>query len=612
VDVSAILQSYQPDQYTNAPTYATMLPPPPPPPPESDAVVVGAAPANVVADVESFVPAIPKSLLQLAVAGVGAGSNQLSLINSGTYMSAEFTKLTREARRCHVTGFTHGSNRQDIASYFTMIIQDVRRHMLERETQRTIPDNAVIDVDQVVDMNVDAAKSKPFAFVELNNPDLVSELIAQCAEDKDRFQFHCSRDGTSHALMIRRPKDYQVSHYVDPFKVVLQGISTLISDERIKQVMESFGDLKAFERNDKYVYCEFDDVTYAKECVEDLQGQVLQGRVVLALHVDEAMRGILIQSGIRVGEPRSDPNTVGEDGLAVAPLDVNSSKKIDHVREVLEFITTLNQSVLHLKATFPYLEPQFGSNLPVFPTKILVLLNIVDEADIILDEDYSKLLADLSSEVEKYGRVSKLIVPRRMPAPVPPKPLPPKKFEGSRNAKQPQRQVNVLPLQNPFENAPAPEQPPATSSSVDEPEVEDEYQIFLREKEEEEKRYQAEKDAYHKAREAWQASIQHPVDGGIGRVFVEYETVDEAAEAQAALSGKLFRHRAVVTSFLFEDVLYPPTEADAEEEARQAEAAVEAYLNKETGAATATTSSGIAVDESAAPGGASAAADDID
>lgn len=591
------------------------VPPPPPPPPEAggglsaDAATLSTptAAAAVVADVESFVPAIPKSLLQLAVANTIVGG-QLTLLNSGTYMSAEFTKLTREARRCHVTGFTHGSNRQDIASYFTMIVQDVRRHMLERETQRTIPDNAVIDVDQVVDMNVDAAKSKPFAFVELNNPDLVSELIAQCAEDKDRFQFHCSRDGTSNALMIRRPKDYQVSHYVDPFKVVLQGISSLISDERIKQVMESFGELKSFERNEKYVYCEFDDVTNAKECVEDLQGQVLQGRVVLALHVDEAMRGILIQSGIKVGEPRSDPNVVGEDGLAVAPLDVNSSKKIDHVREVLEFITTLNQSVYNLKATYPFLEPQFGSNIPVFPTKILVLLNIVEEADIILDEDYSKLLADLSAEVEKYGRVVKLIVPRRMPAPVPPKPLPPKKFEGSRtSAQKPQRHVSVLPLQNPFENAPAPEQPQATSSSADEPEVEDEYQIFLREKQEEEKRYQAEKDAYHKAREAWQLSIQHPVDGGIGRVFVEYETVDEAAEAQAALSGKLFRHRAVVTSFLFEDILYPPVEADAEDEARQAEAAVEAYLNKETGG---THTTNGASEASATDGG--AAADDID
>eukprot|EP00658_Telonema_sp_P-2_P085830 TRINITY_DN9866_c0_g2_i1.p1 TRINITY_DN9866_c0_g2~~TRINITY_DN9866_c0_g2_i1.p1 ORF type:complete len:125 (-),score=47.91 TRINITY_DN9866_c0_g2_i1:249-623(-) len=44
---------------------------------------------------------------------------------------------------------------------------------------------------------------------------------------------------------------------------------------------------------------------------------------------------------------------------------------------------------------------------------------------------------------------------------------------------------------------------------------------------------------------------------GIGKVFIEFEDVKGAEMAQRHLSGRLFCNRTVVTSFLFEDILYP-------------------------------------------------------
>lgn len=574
VDVNALLQQPVPPP---PPPVGFMLPQmpivsPTAPNVQEPAAAAGEAPAAPAADVpsvEAFVPSIPKSLLQLVLPGVG------SLTIGGStapMMSAEFAKLTRESRRCHVTGFTHIVQRQDLLAYFSMLTQDVRRHMTERETGRPVPENAIVDVDQVVDVALDATKAKPFAFVEFSNADIVTELIAQCSEDKDRFVYHSARDGSMHTLLLRRPKDYVSPSNHDAYKVVLQGIPTFMPEERIRGVAESFGaDLGTFQRNDRFVYFEFPNSDEAKECVEDLHGQVLGGRLVLAQHVSEPLRGLLIQGGMRLTEHKAEG---GGEGSA---YESGGLDKRDHVREAMEFTTPLNQAVLNLKKTFPFLEPQFGTNIPVFPTRILVLLNLFDEADIVLDEDYSKLLAELSEELEQYGRVKQLIVPRRTPAPVPPKPLPPKKFE--RKVKQ----VNVLPLQNPFASdtqsgggARAADASEGFSSS-NAAAGDDEYEQFLRDKEDEEKRFQEEKDNFHRAREEWLQRSQHPVHGGIGRVFAEYETVDEAALAQRSIAGKLFHLRTVVTSFLFEDVLYPPAEDEADA-SRAADAAVDEYL----------------------------------
>ena len=40
---------------------------------------------------------------------------------------------------------------------------------------------------------------------------------------------------------------------------------------------------------------------------------------------------------------------------------------------------------------------------------------------------------------------------------------------------------------------------------------------------------------------------------GLGRIYVEFETVGEAETAERALSGRSFANRTVVTSFLEEE-----------------------------------------------------------
>eukprot|EP00998_Keelungia_sp_KM082_P007616 NODE_3807_length_849_cov_52.734072_g3784_i0.p1 GENE.NODE_3807_length_849_cov_52.734072_g3784_i0~~NODE_3807_length_849_cov_52.734072_g3784_i0.p1 ORF type:complete len:273 (+),score=101.22 NODE_3807_length_849_cov_52.734072_g3784_i0:88-819(+) len=62
-----------------------------------------------------------------------------------------------------------------------------------------------------------------------------------------------------------------------------------------------------------------------------------------------------------------------------------------------------------------------------------------------------------------------------------------------------------------------------------------------------------EEDEYCEARRQWEIEMKDPMKSGVGKVFVEYVTVDEAHHAQVNLAGKRFGGRTVITAFLPED-----------------------------------------------------------
>ncbi|CCW63993.1 unnamed protein product [Phytomonas sp. EM1] len=175
---------------------------------------------------------------------------------------------------------------------------------------------------------------------------------------------------------------------------------------------------------------------------------------------------------------------------------------------LLMMVMSLPEAVSKLSHTYPHLRSLHGNTqVPIFPTRILCLLNLFDEEELVLDGTYSQLLAEIEEEVEAYGRVERLIVPRREARPRPPEA--PKKE----------------PLRTPAEEAAA-----------------------MAAYEDAKKEFNLELDRYL-------ARQNHPLYGGIGKVFVVYETVEEAAYAQQQIAGKLFGGRTVVTSFLYEDFL---------------------------------------------------------
>ncbi|KAH9599142.1 RNA recognition motif domain [Trypanosoma melophagium] len=623
-----------------------------------------AVPVKVLPSVADFVPVIPKSLLNLLGAPPsnndtsGAGTKNDSATKGGQddnqqdgvlttttgalavlqapKLSPEAERRAREARRAHISCFPQHTSRQDLLDYFTTIIPMVRRVKVQREMdqlaeslggennsggvidegeRRVIPSNAVVDVDRVIDLAVNSAKSKPFAFLEVNLADLVTELVEESQRDPERFTF-IAADGQSYPITIRRPRDYQSLPGVDRRKVVMLGFPTSLSAEKLRMVFEQFGSILAFDVKAGMAYAEFERESDAVDCVRDLHGETLGTHVVVLLPLYDWLKVVCTHAGIDVAldpdDPVSGASLLAKDAQATGALVpllaedlAKADEPVDHMKELVGLTVPLPDVVLHFAKTFPHLTTLYGSSVPIFPTRVLVLLNLFDEEELVLDETYERLLEEISSEVEKYGRVKLIIVPRRTPPPIPPKP--PKSLFSSR-MKTTKKSTTAGGRQNKKkkkggENGDELDMPLPTHSNTSgggegvgeeggtsESATDGVTKLGIghdrggsiagsneeaEDSDDEEARYEREKAEYLKAREAYTDKLMHPIYGGFGRVFVEYETIDEAAEAQRAIVGRLFGGRTVVTSFMFEDVLHPPT---AEEEEMQAEEKVKLYL----------------------------------
>ncbi|KAG5511913.1 hypothetical protein JKF63_07738 [Porcisia hertigi] len=557
------------------------------------------AATRVLPSVDEFVPVVPKSLMNLVVGGgaqasgegdaAGAGSTASPHPQSGNGQGGALVLLeapkigpdadrrAREQRRAHVSGFPLGTTREELEDYFLLLLPEVRRLQTERqirelaekvglikeegeEAVRHIPATANLsNIDEVRSISVNPGRVKSFSFIELRLADMIDELVSQSAADPHRFLFNSSLDGQTYPLMIRRPRDADPLTGVDESKVVLVGFPPSMSEEAIKPAFESYGTLLKFELRGGYAYGEFAEVQDATDFRADLHGAVLGNNVVVALPLYDWLKALLVREGIDVtiddddpvsgkyvmkqvrerlpetsalgaagtqaggagGVAGGDAGAGGSSALVVAAAEDPEAASLQIMRELLDMSFTLPDMLGRFATLYPHLRPLYAnSQLTVFATPVLVLLNLFDEEELVYDSHYSRLLADIEEEVEKYGRVKRLLVPRREARP---------------------------------------KLPEAPKPGVD-------YD------EDDETAKAAAMAAYGDAKKNFAAELgrymtrqTHPVWGGYGRVFVEYETVDEAAEAQQQIAGKLFGERTVVTSFLFPDLLRETDEAETTE-----------------------------------------------
>lgn len=79
---------------------------------------------------------------------------------------------------------------------------------------------------------------------------------------------------------------------------------------------------------------------------------------------------------------------------------------IDLMKDLLEMKVSIPLVILRLIRFYAHLRPRFGSyHISLFPTRILVLLNLFDEDELIADASYSSLVDEIENEVEQYGLV---------------------------------------------------------------------------------------------------------------------------------------------------------------------------------------------------------------
>ncbi|KAG7325628.1 hypothetical protein KOW79_010553 [Hemibagrus wyckioides] len=283
------------------------------------------------------------------------------------------SQMTRQARRLYVGNIPFGITEESMMDFFNA---QMRLGGLIQA-----PGNPVL----AVQINQD----KNFAFLELRS---VDETTQAMAFDGIIFQ--------GQSLKIRRPHDYQPlpgmsenpSVYVpghcefsfsgvvstvvpdSAHKLFIGGLPNYLSDDQVKELLTSFGPLKAFNLvkdsatglSKGYAFCEYVDVNLNDQAIAGLNGMQL-----------------------------------GDKKLLVQRASVGAKNAT---------LTSINETPVTLQV--PGLMNSSMNQMGGIPTEVLCLMNMVAPEELLDDEEYEEIVEDVRDECSKYGQVKSIEIPR--------------------------------------------------------------------------------------------------------------------------------------------------------------------------------------------------------
>ncbi|CAH1711456.1 splicing factor U2AF 50 kDa subunit-like [Aphis gossypii] len=281
--------------------------------------------------------------------------------------------ITRQARRLYVGNIPFGVTEDEMMEFFN---QQMHLSGLAQAAG-----NPVL----ACQINLD----KNFAFLEFRSIDETTQAMAF-----DGINFK------GQSLKIRRPHDYQptpgmtesnpVTNYNSgmtldmmkydsssfgvgtvpdsPHKIFIGGLPAYLNDEQVKELLTSFGQLKAFNLvkdaatglSKGYAFCEYADVVMTDQAIAGLNGMQLGEKKL-----------IVQRASIGAKNP----------GLGQVPVTIQ-----------VPGLTVV------------------GTAGP--PTEVLCLLNMVTPDELKDEEEYEDILEDIREECSKYGVVRSLEIPR--------------------------------------------------------------------------------------------------------------------------------------------------------------------------------------------------------
>ncbi|CAG0915278.1 unnamed protein product [Notodromas monacha] len=272
--------------------------------------------------------------------------------------------ITRQARRLYVGNIPFGVTEEEMMEYFN---QQMHLTGLAQAAG-----NPVLACQVNLDKN--------FAFLEFRSIDETTQAMAF-----DGINFK------GQSLKIRRPHDYQpmpgmsenpnsfvpgvISTVVpdSPHKVFVGGLPNYLNEDQVKELLMSFGQLKAFNLvkdsttgfSKGYAFCEYADAIITDTAIAGLNGMQLGEKRLIVQRASVGAKNAQAQPGAMAPTPVQ---------IQVPGLDL--------------------------------------SNLTVPPTEVLCLLNMVTPEDLKDDEDYEDILEDIREECNKYGVVRSIEIPR--------------------------------------------------------------------------------------------------------------------------------------------------------------------------------------------------------
>ncbi|CAM9784314.1 unnamed protein product [Chrysoparadoxa australica] len=313
---------------------------------------------------------------------------------------ASTMQQTRHARRLYVGAVPANTTDKELQTFFEDVIA--------RAISAEMAGGAIVSVY----LNPERA----FAFVELKSVELTSACMAL-----DGILMKDSQ------LKIRRPSDYTaaavppdtgppialnlaalgiVSTTVPdgPNKIFVGGLPYNLSEDQVKELLGTFGQLKAFHlvrdagsvTSKGYGFCEYMNPEVTAAATEGLNGLALGEKTLtvrIAMNQDQ-------QAKVAAGMSGTVNNALGGGSMEEQAQLAQAMAALDP------------QAAQQALAAFQGGNTK-GPKLP--PTRVLRLTNLVTEDDLKDDEEYADILDDIRSECQRLGPVTSIEIPRPGP-----------------------------------------------------------------------------------------------------------------------------------------------------------------------------------------------------
>ena len=276
--------------------------------------------------------------------------------------------ITRQARRLYVGNIPFGVSEEEMMDFFNQ--------------QMHLSGLAQADGNPILACQVNLDKN--FAFLEFRSIDETTQAMAF-----DGINFK------GQSLKLRRPHDYQpmpglsenpnfnvpgvVSTVVPDSanKVFLGGLPNYLNEDQVKELLTSFGQLRAFNLvkdsatglSKGYAFCEYVDVTITDQAIAGLNGMQLGDKKLIV--------------------QRASVGAKNAAAMNVAPVAI--------------------QVPGMQGASAPGMQPA-GQQ-----TEVLCLLNMVQPEELADEEEYEDILEDIREECGKFGVVRSIEIPRPVP-----------------------------------------------------------------------------------------------------------------------------------------------------------------------------------------------------
>jgi len=274
--------------------------------------------------------------------------------------------VTRQARRVYVGNIPFGFQEQEMIDFFN---QQMHLHGLAQAEGNPI-------------LACQVNRDKNFAFLECRSIDETTQCMAF-----DGINFK------GQSLKLRRPLNYQpvpqnsgltnidtgnvgilpgvVSTVVpdSPHKIFVGGLPNYLNEDQVKELLTSFGPLKAFNLvkdvtsslSKGYAFAEYQDADITDQAIQGLNGMQLGDKKLIVQRASMGNKAMV--------------------GAAPAQLQV----------------------------------PGMVGAGPGHPTEVLCLLNMVVAEELADEEEYEDILEDIREECGKFGEVRSLEIPRPVP-----------------------------------------------------------------------------------------------------------------------------------------------------------------------------------------------------